>query len=906
MKPFISAITDSQLPGVLLRDLTQADRMLLLSVLTPQEYPFLAAVLQAPKLWQMKIPADSTRAITEAPTGDFRAILPESKLQQHLWLFTLHYLLVDRGSVFNRQSYMSGLVVRMASAQNQSVDTLLASLISAVDNTAIDSTLRAQLLDLLLTLQLSATSATFSSASTMPEIAEAPAMPDDESSSLSGESPLNDLTELVIALCSGQETQLIQFWPTNRPAFAALLRWCGQLDAVRRHWAETYPEKTLLALVDVLAPRAAFFIQTLLAEKPLFSAFTSAARTERTAHIHLWQFTFAFLIVETRSAFNRRSYLRYLLQQMAAQGNIAYADLLDDMLSHVAGRGGFSPSATALATLLAGLAQTSRPAQPEEISLGYTSSLPPSRLNAFSPAQLNDIGEIVLTLQNANLSQWNHHIEPWQRHYGKQLQPIIRDTGLNASTIKRWVSHFDDPALFTLTTIINPYAKETVRGILNEENIIEKAIRRAPGAIAPTNTRHALWELTLHYLLSRRGSEFNQYQYLLNLTGQLSARYQVKTEILIQEWLSLSDSGFLWRQQLLELVGHQTEIPATGPQLLNNIQSASQPPGISPAQHTLLHRYISINASAVATQLQRWDPPQLERLVRLMQPQVNERVIALLPVLLAIVRRFTLAPHWFYQLLLSGDCPATPEKWFRRLMQQINRQGTSPSSGRYLQLRQLVLNSQDIKFSRADRERWLYSITPEEALLTEIQSWFEGKARVPEQTLFTSLIQTPSGRDYLRRSLANPRYLQRWLEELTPATHQALLFPRFNHATLALLDLRHAFCQLLAAPKQGEYLFWQTLYRQHWLKGITLTSRQLMPALLIELNQAWLAHTNAAPTPQNAPLTGLTTRLLPLIVSASLQKALTQMTHLPVPPPTAGSAVDGTIAPPAAGNQTAH
>lgn len=826
--------TDSQLPGDLVRDLNEDERLLLLSVLTPQEYPFLAAMLRAPALWQLqrRPDTDSRRdAATQTITPvNAIATLPNSQLQQHLWHFTLHYLLVDRGSTFNRQSYMSGLIVRMASAQNLSVDTLMASLISVLDSTAIDSTLRMQLLDLLHTLQPTLTV----KAHTQPAAVENPAL----HHSVAGDR-LNYLNELAIALCSGEEDRLLHYWPDALPPFAALLRWCGQLDNVRRHWSETYSDTTLLALVGVLAPDAVHFIRTLVVEKRLFIRHRTAVLTGRAATIHLWKLTFDFLITEKNGALNQKNYLHFLIQQPGLLQDLARASRTENTV------------------------QRDKSVQPSHL---------PSLLRNLSSAQAAEVEEIIATLQNANQNQWNQYIKQWQRDYARQLPLIIRELGSASSLLTRWIAHFDDSALLSITGIINPPAQETVRGIINESGRITEATRRASSPLSSGHTRDALWELTFHYLLSQRDSAFNQYQYLLRITGQLSARYQIKTEVLIEQWLNLSDSGFLWRQQLIDLVAHHRQPPVTAPLLLLAIQSRPHAPVLDEQQRTLLQRYAAINASIMATQLQTWTPPQLARLVQTLQPQLPERVIALVPLLLAIVHHFKLAPSWFYALLFSRDCPATPEQWLQRLLRQIAKYHRSSEQTYYSQFQQIVLGSRDLAHSQAQRQQWLDNILPEQDLQVRLQQWLEGKAPPPEAILLYRARQE-SLRLWLRNTLASPRYLQRWVQELSPETHQALLFPTLTHAAIALLALRHAFCRLFASQLQGEHLFWQTLYRQLWLKGLAMTSSQLMQQILIELNQLWVAHAPQSTTSHDS----LTARLLPSVASSSLQKALTQI-----------------------------
>ncbi|MGZ7142637.1 hypothetical protein ACXWOE_09470, partial [Streptococcus pyogenes] len=84
--------------------------------------------------------------------------------------------------------------------------------------------------------------------------------------------------------------------------------------------------------------------------------------------------------------------------------------------------------------------------------------------------------------------------------------------------------------------------------------------------------------------------------------------------------------------------------------------------------------------------------------------------------------------------------------------------------------------------------------------------WFDGKAPTPALSWLMGLSQCAqpySLKQWLQRTLENPRHMQRWLEAIPADAHQAILLPTITSTTLALLALRQAFCQLFASPKQG-------------------------------------------------------------------------------------------------------
>lgn len=861
--------SDNRLPWILVRDLMEAERLQLLAALTPQEYPFLRAILHMPEWWSVKRRTEAT------PLLQTEQVLPPSQIHQQLWLFTLQYLLIVRGSAFNRQSYMSGLVVQMARSQNQKAEVLLASLISTLNSTTIDSVLRGQLLDLLHTIApIIATSSLKTPESDKTQVPNV---------AVHAGEPLANINELLLALCSGQEYQLLRYWPPLSPSFVSLLRWCGQLDYVRRHWTECYSDKTLLSLADALEPLATPLLRRLMAEPHLFAPQGSAS-TERTTVVMLWQFTFAFLIVESDRAFTPPRFLRYVIQRLASWRNMTFTDQLLALQDNVLNSGDRSLADSTfshlLATFISGklLRKSTQHAEPSVSR--YPLALSSSLISGLSLTQLADIEALVTTLERANQTQWNRQIQRWQRDYGQRLAQLILSIGLSVSTLKRWVAHFDDAALFTLTAIVNAPATEAVRTIIHESQTLGTAISHASNPLNASNTRNALWELSLHYVISRRGSEFNQYQYLLNITEQLAARYQVKVEVLIHEWLSLSDSRFLWRQQLIELVSHHQQPSVTAPQLLAHIRSDERMPVIRLPQRRLLQQYATINASALTTQLQTWNIVQLTRLIRLMQPPFAERTIALLPLLLAVAQRFTSSLDWFYALLFSNDCPTTPEQWLQRLLREMGRHNASSNGAHYQQLQQFILSSNAIPQPLAERRQWLDNLLPEEALREGLQLWFDGKAPAPQQGWLMRLSQRSMQhpvRQWLQRMLANPRHMRRWLEEIPTQAHLAMLFPTLTSTTLTLLALRQAFAQLFASPQQGEILFWLTLYRQHWLKGTAITADTFMPQVLSELNQQWRAHTHQHNRKDDASIAVLVGRLLPHIRSTSQQKTFVRI-----------------------------
>lgn len=910
-RPLLNALyqnaSDTQLPAVLLHYLNNQQRLLLLEVIVPQEYPFLSALLSTSNLWYLDLQPTLNPVAYTSPRQS--SSTTTARVQQQVWYFTLHYLLIERGSEFNRQRYMSGLVTHMANAQNQSVTTLLESLIAAIHQIDIDATLRAQLLDLLANLShlekapslikndphnvsntLRPLAYSFASEHVNDASRDSHPLHDMDNTSPNNHEnhdvALRHINEWVLALCSGSENNLNLMWQeqAQSPWIAELLRWCGQLASVRRHWSETFSNTALLAFVDKLSPKATSFVRTVVAEKRVFTATTDTditPPTESTTRISLWEFTFAFLIVETSSVFSRKTYLTYLIQHMAARRNITYKALLKAIFLNVAQADDYSMSGVTMRAMLEELIITARITSPQQDNERPNPFIPTLLSKEFmrsaSLEQLIELNTIFTTLQNGDLTQWQEQISQWRHTYHLQLPLMIRELGQYPNYIQRWVTHFNDSTLLTLTELINANAKNAVYNLLKEKEHLHLAAKQKIKHTPSLNTRNALWEMTLHYLLNRQSSEFSQYQYLLNMTDQLAARYQVDTQVLILEWLTLADRSFTWRPELEKRLSQHHDLTLTAPQLLKALQENPTIERLSSEHTSVLRQYAIVNATVLAKQLHTWRLSELTNLIQQLHPQMNDRTIAIIPLLLAIVEQSNLALHWFYQQWFKNDCPQTPAQWLQRLLHQINQHNPNEHNKYFSILQQQVLSSHHLTQSMNERRQWLYYITPTDQLLGTLERWLTGKETASQEAMITFLqLHHPQTlKQWLQRTLVVPHYLERWLETLSTTTHHILLLPTLSGMTIALLTLRQAWIQLFASQQIGERLFWQALYRQTLLKGITIEHSSVIEHLIEELALQWKVHASEEKLiDKNHTVVQLLAHLKPLITSTDLQQRL--------------------------------
>jgi len=110
----------------------------LLALLEPTESTFVATVIDQPALFQLNNEAAEPVSVPA-----------QSQVRKQLWQFSLGYLLVERGSHFNKKSYLGSMLRQMAMANNQSHTQMLAGLTGYVAAMPRSTAMARQLLQLL-------------------------------------------------------------------------------------------------------------------------------------------------------------------------------------------------------------------------------------------------------------------------------------------------------------------------------------------------------------------------------------------------------------------------------------------------------------------------------------------------------------------------------------------------------------------------------------------------------------------------------------------------------------------------------------------------------------------------------------------------------------------------------------
>jgi hypothetical protein len=147
-------------------------------------------------------------------------------------------------------------------------------------------------------------------------------------------------TVLEQAVASGNAALLRAYWDRlfagHAPLIESVVRELGIRRDVRHAMARGFPDEILGDILHLLEPHESEFIGQVTAHPEIFR---EAARDHRQSRAdtrtQLWEFTFAYLLVDCGGRFNRRAYLESTVRRMAAHTNTTFLELLSSLVQVV-------------------------------------------------------------------------------------------------------------------------------------------------------------------------------------------------------------------------------------------------------------------------------------------------------------------------------------------------------------------------------------------------------------------------------------------------------------------------------------------------------------------------------------------------------------------------------------------
>jgi hypothetical protein len=494
----------------------------------PVEHHFVEELVERPELFR-----EAARKYQEE-AGTIKA---------QLWEFALTYILVERGSEFNRQAFMGSVIRQMAAYANISHHQLVRSLHDALAGLESDTQLKEQLLGLLQSISNNEgieidNSARFDEAETA--TADPPAA----------------LQMFINSLLSGDYSRLEVLWPkllhadpnTIKHAFSRV----GVPDLLRRAFFKTHNESGLRDLLLVLKPEEQPLWDDFLTQfMPLLARILPSSTSLDFIQKAAWEWTLTSLLLDQNTAFNRAAYLEGIIGYMADLAGVHHDSLLRSMHEFaVAGKisGALEADLTHLFDLVA----------PEGERWREDATRNREWVNLKRKFR-NDRLAVALKSGDAYMLHgiWPELLLDEQEY----LKNTIQSLGTDPLVRRKIARGFPETLLMDILYLFEP-----LEGGFIEELIIHPEAFNSPRQSNSQQdmdvTRRLLWEFTFSHLLVDRGSEFNRKSYLKSMVKDMAAHGSMHFHELIrsfQQALSEFDSWSGLRTDILALINEVAE-----------------------------------------------------------------------------------------------------------------------------------------------------------------------------------------------------------------------------------------------------------------------------------------------------------------------------------------------------------
>jgi hypothetical protein len=255
----------------------------------------------------------------------------ESDFKKAVWLLILSFLIIDRGSHFNRKEFVKNMLINMAAHFNTDFSELLALFAAGLKSGSPElrntDSLQSIILELSIEVEFN------------PERNTKIAQNNIEKKI---HEISNNLELLRYYLTFGSfpwwsinsdkqslDMLIISMLNTQPKTMAALLRNIGQQQYSRRLIVKRFNEEILLSIVTIIEPEQVEFIADYITEAKENNNRDSKIKVQNLELTEaIWEFVLEYLLVERGSEFNRQMFLESNIRNLANRFNVNFADLL--------------------------------------------------------------------------------------------------------------------------------------------------------------------------------------------------------------------------------------------------------------------------------------------------------------------------------------------------------------------------------------------------------------------------------------------------------------------------------------------------------------------------------------------------------------------------------------------------
>ena len=305
----------------------------IVELLEPTNYRFIEQVVSEPNLYLR---------------SEAQLQVPEADAKKSLWEFTLTYLLVERGSRFNKKSYVGSVMVQLAANLNIRVGDIYQSILALLQPISSTSSVYSGIVDLVVELQADLFGGNTNqhldveskSSKALGSDVEARSEHPSSQNTARNIPPPNIVEAVRLAFAGTDLSELKAIWKTLLAQHSDWFKWMihdsGRSAVVRKNISRSFSNPMFEIVIQLIEPRHAKFLTEIIhrsTTKPPVNGVRRpvAQNTKRLVR----EFTLAYLLVDRGSEFNRKVYLAGLVKQLAAHENMSSQAVLLAILDSI-------------------------------------------------------------------------------------------------------------------------------------------------------------------------------------------------------------------------------------------------------------------------------------------------------------------------------------------------------------------------------------------------------------------------------------------------------------------------------------------------------------------------------------------------------------------------------------------